>query len=30
MECLFKEEIKNGTMCCDYGGLTHEDGIELR
>lgn len=28
MECLFKEEIKNGTMCCDYGGLAHGDGVD--
>lgn len=28
MECLFKKEVKSGIMCCDYGGLSHGEGIE--
>ena len=28
MKCLFENEVKAGTMCCDYGGECHEQGVE--
>lgn len=27
MECPFKEQLNNGSMVCDFGGLHHEPGV---
>lgn len=27
MECPFKEQLNNGSMVCDFGGLRHEPDV---
>lgn len=27
MKCPFKEQLKSGSMVCDYGGMRHEPGV---
>lgn len=28
MDCPFKEQLVNGSMVCDYGGVRHEPDVE--
>lgn len=28
MKCLFEKEVADGSMCCDFGGQSHEPDVE--